>query len=114
MLCFRASSEGNSKSSQFFFSELNTDITVHWPNLGKKWSSRERENVCVCCRSRGSGFSFVAFSFQPCTFSLALPGLEIFLFFLSFVLFLVEWKQKKSFPLVLALKTVLVEAWYSS
>lgn len=75
---------------------------------------RERERMCMCCRGRGSGFSFVASSFQPCTFFLALPDLEIFLFFLSFVLFLVEWKQKKSFPLGLALKTVLVEAWHSS
>ena len=37
----------------FYFSELNADITVHWPNLGKKWSnssssSRKREGACVC------------------------------------------------------------------
>ena len=40
----------------------------------------------ACYRGRGSGFSFIAFFSQPCTFSLALPGLEIFLFFLSFFL----------------------------
>ena len=41
--------------------------------------------ACVCVlQGQGEWFQFYCFLFQPCAFSSALPGLEIFLFFLSF------------------------------
>ena len=93
----------------FYFSEINIDITplakLREEMEQQQKQQRERESVCVyvCYRGRGNGFSFIAFSFQPCAFYSALPGLEIFLFFLSFFFFFFFWwsgNRKSHFLLV--------------